>query len=172
MCCWFTGPHTSPLRGRPERCSQLKPWPRPSSRFTDQLPLIQRALLSDWCTASHPDFPPWFNTVALWLRLTAPVLAGVRRSKYNTKVQFLWREKPTDTLSLSCARLLQPLIFSALSWQQVFCAAVVGGGSLLNKAEAVDHFVQVEVCVLPRLHGGLFSLQSRKKDKHGDSAAQ
>lgn len=35
--------------------------------------------------------------------------------------------------------------------------------SLLDEAEAVDHFVKVEVGVLPRLHGGLLSLQPRHK---------
>lgn len=35
--------------------------------------------------------------------------------------------------------------------------------SLLNKAKAVDDFVQVEVGVLPGLHGGLLSLESRKE---------
>lgn len=125
-------------------------------------PLSQPVPASDW---SPPDV--CLNTVALWLRLTAPLPAGVRGSKYKPKVEFLWGDKATDTLSLSCARLLQPLIFSAA------LAAAFRGGCLLNKAEAVDHFVQVKVGVLPRLHGGLFSLRPRKKkDKHGDSSGR
>ena len=36
---------------------------------------------------------------------------------------------------------------------------------LLDEAKAVDDFVQVEVCVLPRLHDGLFTLESRRDEK-------
>lgn len=36
---------------------------------------------------------------------------------------------------------------------------------LLDEAKAVDDFVQVEVGVLPRLHDGLFTLESRRDEK-------
>lgn len=37
-----------------------------------------------------------------------------------------------------------------------------GGRFLLDKSETVDDFVEMEVGVLPGLHGGLFTLENRK----------
>ena len=109
----------------------------------------------------------WVDTVALCLRLTAPLPAVGRRSKYYSQSSLRGEKKPL-TRSPSAA-----LVFYNLSFSLLCLGSGLPGSScsLLNKAEAVHHFVQVEVCVLPRLHGGLFSLQATEKDKRADSSA-
>lgn len=67
--------------------------------------------------------------------------------------------KPTNTSLLQLHASVTAYHFLSLSEVSVFTEEV----SLLDEAEAVDHFVKVEVGVLPRLHGGLLSLQPRHK---------